>query len=53
MASISEYCNKVLGWSHVVSITLVLVQLPLAVYTTSYVTVYRLLSSAGTTELPP
>jgi hypothetical protein len=50
MASISQFCNKVLGWSHVASVILVLLQPPLPVYTTSYVIVYRLLSSDSIKE---
>ena len=50
MASISEYFNKVLGWPHLASVILVLLQRPLPAYITSYVTLYRLLSSDSTTE---
>jgi hypothetical protein len=50
MARISEYCNKVLGWSHVAYVIRVLLQRPLPIYTTYYVTVYQLLSSYSTAE---
>lgn len=50
MASIFEYCNKVFGWSHVAYVIRVLLQRPLPIYTTYYVTVYRLLSSYSTAE---